>query len=148
MKGLFAFVAAAVVALPVGLLATQTHAQSAENSPDSAGQPRPSGPQQQRLAPGLAQLTDEVLFGQVWPSAELSQRDRSLVVMSTLIATGKTAQLSGHLGRALTNGVTPVEASGVLAHLAMYSGWPNAVSALSVYEQVYTGRGIDTPRSR
>jgi 4-carboxymuconolactone decarboxylase len=92
----------------------------------------------------LAQLTDEVLFGEIWPSAELSQRDRSLVVISTLIATGKTAQLTGHLGRALTNGVTPTEASGVLTHLAMYSGWPNAVSALGVYEQVYTARSVDT----
>jgi 4-carboxymuconolactone decarboxylase len=61
-----------------------------------------------------------------------------------LIATGKTAQLGGHLGRALTNGVRPSEASGLLAHLAIYCGWPSAVSALEVYEQVYSARKVDT----
>jgi 4-carboxymuconolactone decarboxylase len=105
--------------------------------------PRPSGPLQQKVAPGLAGYTDEVLFGEIWPSAGLSPRDRSLAVISILIATNKPAQLQGHLGRALTNGVTPVEASGVLTHLAFYAGWPNAVSALEVYDRVYTSRNVD-----
>jgi 4-carboxymuconolactone decarboxylase len=65
-----------------------------------------------------------------------------------LIATGKPAQLAGHLGRALTNGVQPSEASGLLAHLAIYCGWPSAVSALEIYEQVYTARKIDTAALR
>lgn len=105
---------------------------------------RPSGPIQQRLAPGLAALTDDVLFGDVWRRPELSPRDRSLVTISVLIATGKPAQLAGHLGRALDNGVQAHEASGVLAHLAIYSGWPSAVSALDIYDQVYAARKVDT----
>ena len=105
---------------------------------------RPSGPVQQRIAPGLATLTDDVLFGDVWRRSELSPRDRSLVTISVLIATGKPAQLAGHLGRALDNGVQASEASGVLAHLAIYSGWPSAVSALDIYDQVYTARKVDT----
>jgi 4-carboxymuconolactone decarboxylase len=108
------------------------------------GTPRPSGPLQQKLAPGLASLTDDVLYGDVWTRTELSPRDRSLVTISVLIATGKPAQLAGHLSRALDNGVLPREASGVLAHLAMYAGWPNAVSSLDAYEQVYTARKVDT----
>jgi len=108
------------------------------------GTSRPSGPVQQRIAPGLATLTDDVLFGDVWRRPELSPRDRSLVTISVLIATGKPAQLTGHLGRALDNGVRPGEASGVLAHLAIYAGWPSAVSALEIYDQVYTTRKIDT----
>ena len=139
-------------------------------SPDGHGQPRaqsqapseqqlqssgrqqattgPSGALQQKLAPGLATLTDEVLFGDVWRQPELSLRDRSLVTISVLIATGKPAQLAGHLGRALDNGVQPREASGLLAHLAIYCGWPSAVSALDVYEQVYTARKVDTTALR
>ena len=74
----------------------------------------------------------------------MSPRDRSLITVSVLIATGKTAQLAGHLGRALDNGVVPGEASGLLAHLAIYCGWPSAVSALDVYEQVYAARKVDT----
>jgi 4-carboxymuconolactone decarboxylase len=111
------------------------------NQPQAA--PRPSGPVQQRIAPGLAALTDDVLFGDVWRRTELSPRDRSLVTVSVLIATGRPAQLTGHLGRALDNGVQPSEASGLLAHLAVYCGWPSAVSALEVYDQVYTARKVD-----
>jgi 4-carboxymuconolactone decarboxylase len=121
-----------------------------QSQPVNQTQPagRPSGPLQQRIAPGLATLTDDVLFGDVWRRAELSPRDRSLVTISVLIATGKPAQLAGHLGRALDNGIQPSEASGVLAHLAIYSGWPNAVSALDIYDQVYTARKVDTAALR
>jgi 4-carboxymuconolactone decarboxylase len=107
-----------------------------------------SGPLQRKIAPVLATLTDEVLFGDVWQRPDLSPRDRSLVTMAVLIATGKPAQLGGHLGRALDNGVRPSEASGLLAHLAIYCGWPSAVSALEVYEQVYTARKVDTAALR
>jgi 4-carboxymuconolactone decarboxylase len=89
-------------------------------------------------------LTDDVLYGDVWRRPELSARDRGLVTISVLIATSNTAQLAGHLGRALDNGVQPGEASGLVAHLAIYCGWPTAVSALEVYEQVFTARKIDS----
>jgi len=120
---------------------TQVQSQAELSQPPSSA--RPSGPLQQRIAPGLATLTDDVLFGDVWRRSELSPRDRSLVTISALIATGKPAQLAGHLGRGLTNGVQPSEASGLLAHLAIYCGWPSAVSALEVYEQVYGARKIE-----
>lgn len=119
--------------------------QRASQQPRTTG---PSGALQQKIAPGLAALTDDVLFGDVWRRPELSPRDRSLVTISVLIATGKTAQLAGHLGRALDNGVQPREASGLLAHLAVYCGWPSAVSALDIYDQVYTARKVDTSALR
>lgn len=125
--------------------------QSGQPAPPSDRQTsatRPSGELQPRVAPGLATLTDDVLFGDVWARPELSPRDRSLVTVSVLIATGRTAQLSVHLGRALTNGVQPSEASALLAHLAIYCGWPSAVSALDVYDQVYRARNVDTSRLR
>jgi 4-carboxymuconolactone decarboxylase len=112
------------------------------------GTGRPSGPLQQKLAPGMAALTDDVLYGDVWRRPDLSPRDRSLVTIAALIATGKTTPLAGHLGRALDNGLRPIEASGLLAHLAIYCGWPSAVAALDAYEQVYTARKIDTETLR
>ena len=129
------------------LIASMTFALAAAAEPEQRAQEakpsapaRLSGPLQQKLAPGLAAYTDEVLFGKVWPAGGLSPRDRSLVVISVLIATNKPAQLQGHLGRALTNGVTPLEASGVLTHLAFYAGRPNVFSAMPVVKEVFEKR--------
>jgi len=96
----------------------------------------------------MAALTDDVLYGDVWRRPDLSPRDRSLVTIAALIATGKTTPLAGHLGRALDNGLRPTEASGLLAHLAIYCGWPSAVAALDAYEQVFTARKVDTETLR
>jgi 4-carboxymuconolactone decarboxylase len=102
----------------------------------------------QAIAPGLAGYTDDVLFGDVWLRPELSPRDRSLVTLSVLIATGKTAQMPGHLGRGLTNGIEPTEVAGMVTQLAFYTGWPNAVSALIAIEQVFAERKIDAAALR
>ena len=126
----------------------QRPAPQPPTSNDPQPSSRPSGEVQQRIAPGLATLTDDVLFGDVWRRTELSPRDRSLVTISILIATGRSAVLAGHLGRALDNGLTPSEASGLLAHLAVYCGWPSSVAALDVYEQVYAARNVDTAALR
>jgi 4-carboxymuconolactone decarboxylase len=90
----------------------------------------------------MAEYTDDVLFGDVWLRKEFSPRDRSLITITTLIASGRSAQLPNHLNRALDNGLQPVEASGVLTHLAVYAGWPLAVASLDVYDRVYSARGI------
>lgn len=96
-------------------------------------------------APALATYTDEVLFGDVWRRPGLAPRDRSLVTLAILIATGRTAQMEGHLGRGLDNGLTPAEVSGLVTHLAFYAGWPSAVSALEVVDRVFHARGIAQP---
>jgi 4-carboxymuconolactone decarboxylase len=98
----------------------------------------------QAIAPALADYTDDVLFGDVWRRPGLAPRDRSLVTVAVLVATGKAPQLQSHLGRALTNGVRPVEIAGLVTHLAFYSGWPNAVSSLNMVEQVFAERKIDS----
>ncbi|WP_404477940.1 carboxymuconolactone decarboxylase family protein [Novosphingobium sp. BL-52-GroH] len=96
----------------------------------------------QAVTPALARYTDDVLFGDNWENPRLGKRDRSLITVSALIAGGKSAQLSGHLGRALDNGVTPSEISGLVTHLAFYSGWPNAVSATTIVREVFDQRKI------
>lgn len=108
-------------------------------------EPRPSvAPRNmQAIAPALAGYTDDVLFGDVWRRPDLLPRDRSLVTLSVLIATGRTAQMPGHLARGLDNGVKPTEVAGMVTHLAFYTGWPNAVSALNEVEKVFAQRGID-----
>lgn len=89
------------------------------------------------FAPKLAQLTDDVLFGDVWVRPELSPRDRSLVTVAALIANGNTEQLPGHLARARQNGLTEAELAEVIIHLAFYAGWPRAMSAVKVARDVF-----------
>jgi 4-carboxymuconolactone decarboxylase len=89
------------------------------------------------INPKLAELTDKVLFGDVWERPELSQRDRSLVTVAALIAMNRPDQLRSHLARARTNGVTEEELIEVITHMAFYSGWPNAVSAIAVAREVF-----------
>ena len=89
------------------------------------------------FAPKLAELTDDVLFGDVWERAELSPRDRSLVTVAALIANGNTEQLPGHLSRAKQNGLSETELAEVIIHLAFYAGWPRAMSAVKVARGIF-----------
>ena len=89
------------------------------------------------FAPKLAELTDDVLFGDVWARAELSPRDRSLVTVVALIANGNTAQLTSHLNLAKTNGLSETELAEVMTHLAFYVGWPRAISAIMVAKEAF-----------
>jgi 4-carboxymuconolactone decarboxylase len=83
------------------------------------------------IAPKLVELTDEVLFGDVWERPQLSKRDRSLITCAALVATGKTEQMTFHFPRAIENGVTQDELVELITHLAFYAGWPNAMSAMA-----------------
>jgi 4-carboxymuconolactone decarboxylase len=89
------------------------------------------------FSPKLVELTDDVLFGDVWERVELSKRDRSLVTVTALIVGGNTEQLPFHLNRAKENGVTEAELIETITHLAFYSGWPRAMSAITVAKDVF-----------
>ncbi|WGD32240.1 carboxymuconolactone decarboxylase family protein [Ancylobacter sp. WKF20] len=94
------------------------------------------------VAPGLGHFTDNVLFGEVWVRDALAPRDRSLVTVSVLVSTGKTAQIGSHVRRALDNGVKPEELGELITQLAFYSGWPNAISAVTETKKVFEERKI------
>jgi 4-carboxymuconolactone decarboxylase len=99
------------------------------------------------IAPKLAQLTDSVLFGDVWARPGLSQRDRSLVTVSALIAMNRPDQLRSHLARARDNGVTQEDVVETITHLAFYAGWPNAITAVTVAREVFAAaRGAPPSR--
>jgi 4-carboxymuconolactone decarboxylase len=90
-----------------------------------------------QVAPKLIELTETVLFGDVWERPGLSKRDRSLVTVAALTAMGRSDQLPGHLQRALGNGVTRAEIGELITHLAFYSGWPTAMSAGRIARKVF-----------
>jgi 4-carboxymuconolactone decarboxylase len=87
--------------------------------------------------PKLAELTDNVLFGDVWERPGLSKRDRSLITVAALIALNRPEQLQHHLQRARDNGVTKQEVVEAITHLAFYTGWPNAMNAIKVARETF-----------
>jgi 4-carboxymuconolactone decarboxylase len=92
------------------------------------------------VVPGVVQYTTDILFRDLWLRPDLAPRDRSLVTISALIASGQVAQLSSHLGRAMDNGLTQPQAAEAITHLAFYVGWPNVFSALPVAKEVFEKR--------
>jgi 4-carboxymuconolactone decarboxylase len=98
------------------------------------------GEQFGNVVPGIVRYTTDILFRDLWLRPDLAPRDRSLVTVSALIASGQVAQIPYHLNRAMDNGLTQAEASEVITHLAFYVGWPNAFSALPVAKDVFEKR--------
>lgn len=89
------------------------------------------------LAPKLVDLTDDVLFGDVWERSELGKRDRSLATVASLVTSGAFEQLPNHLRLAKQNGLTETELIEAIVHLAFYAGWPKAMSAIQVAKKVF-----------
>jgi len=90
------------------------------------------------FAPKLAELTDDVLFEDVWNRPELSARDRSLITVAVLAAGGHTDQLGFHLGRAIENGLTQEELIEAITHVTLYAGWPNGMGAMAVAKKIFS----------
>jgi 4-carboxymuconolactone decarboxylase len=89
------------------------------------------------VAPHLAEITDKVLFGDVWENTALSPRDRSLVTITSLISLYRVNEMPFHLKRALENGITKEEIIGTITHLAFYAGWPPAMTALQIARRAF-----------
>jgi len=94
------------------------------------------------VAPHLAEITDKVLFGDVWEDPALSPRDRSLVTITSLISLYRINELPFHMKRALENGVTKEEIMAAITHLAFYAGWPPAITATQIARKVFDEAGI------
>jgi 4-carboxymuconolactone decarboxylase len=88
------------------------------------------------LAPDYAQLTQDVLFGDVWKRPGLSQRDKSLITVTVLVALNRIEQVDFHLKKAFENGLTKEELVAAITHIAFYAGWPTAASGLSHLKKV------------
>lgn len=141
---------AALAVLAAVALPTTAYAQAQAQAQATAPAPAPTGPDgkpqtpAQRMYgdfnPKLAELTDEVLYADVWARPGLSPRDRSLATVSALIAMNRPDQLRSHLARARDNGVTEQELIETITHLAFYAGWPSAVSATAIAKDVFRKR--------
>lgn len=93
-----------------------------------------------KASPGVVTFTNDVLFGDLWRRPALSPRNRSLVTVAALVATGQDKQIKFHLNRAMDNGLDQAAASEILTQLSFYSGWPKVFSALPVFKQVFQSR--------
>ena len=132
------FVAASL--LLSGGISTMASAQSQTPATSNTAPAQQQSRAQQLMgstAPKLADLTDEVLYGDIWERPQLSKRDRSLITVAALIALNRPDQLRSHLALARQNGVTEEELVETITHLAFYSGWPSSVTAVSVAQEVF-----------
>ena len=100
------------------------------------------------IAPRLTEISDTVLFDDVWRRPGLSPRDRSLVTVASLIALYRSNEFKFHLGKALENGVTRDEIIEMITHLAFYSGWPTASTAIGIAREVFAAAPQDPSRSK
>lgn len=112
---------------------------------EKTAKPKACPPYLYRVAPALAHYTDDLLFGEIWPTQGLALRDRSLITIAALLASGRTAQIRGHGARGLDNGLSPVELDELVCHMAFYTGWPSAMSAAAELKEIYDARGIEGP---
>lgn len=104
--------------------------------------PKPTAAEQLRaVTPKLVDLTEKVLFGDVWERPGLSKRDRSLITVASLVAMYRPDQLRSHIRRALANGVTREEIVETITHLAFYGGWPSAMAAGLIAKEVFEEPG-------
>ncbi len=94
----------------------------------------------QSVSPALDRYTQNAVLGELWKRPQLSPRDRSIVTVSALIARNQTVEMPYYFRRAMDNGVKPGEMSETITHLAFYSGWPNAMSAVPVAKGVFDRR--------
>ena len=114
---------------------------SADLAQPSADQAQPSAARQMLgdFAPKLVDVTDDVLFGDIWKRDALSPRDRSLVTITALVVGGNVEQLPFHLNLGKENGLTETEIVEAITHLAFYAGWPKAMSAIGAAQKIFTG---------
>jgi 4-carboxymuconolactone decarboxylase len=103
----------------------------------AAPQPTTAREKVRTVAPKLIDLTEKVLFGDVWERPGLKKRDRSLITVAALVALNRSEQLRGHLERALQNGVTKDELVELITHMAFYAGWPNAMTSALVAKEIF-----------
>ncbi|WP_454622060.1 carboxymuconolactone decarboxylase family protein [Bradyrhizobium cenepequi] len=129
---------AASLALTGGM-STMANAQSQTPAATDPAAKQPSRAQQLYgdIAPKMVELTDNVLYADIWERPGLSKRDRSLVTISALIALNRPDQLRSHINLGLQNGLTKDEIVETITHMAFYSGWPSAVSSLAVAKEVF-----------
>jgi len=118
-------------------VALSTATSASAQTPAAAKALTPAQQQFGEIAPKFAQLTDDVLFGDVWERPGLSRRDRSMITVAALIAMNRPDQLRPHMVRARDNGVTQGELIETITHLAFYAGWPSAVTAVGVAKEVF-----------
>ncbi|RYE88659.1 MAG: carboxymuconolactone decarboxylase family protein [Hyphomicrobiales bacterium] len=122
-----------------GLLAATLSTASAQTPVPTTPAKPPSRAQQLMgdIAPKMAELTDNVLFGDIWERPGLAKRDRSLITVAALIALNRPEQLRSHMALARTNGVKEEEIVEAITQLAFYAGWPNAIAAINVARDVF-----------
>jgi 4-carboxymuconolactone decarboxylase len=90
------------------------------------------------IADELGELSLDHVFGALWTRPGLDRRSRSLVTLGALIALRASDELKLHLQIALNNGLALQEIEEVIYHMTAYAGYPAAVNARKLANEVLT----------
>jgi len=83
----------------------------------------------------------EFAFGDVYSREGLDNKQKVLTTISALVAQG-TPQIGMHVVTGLNVGLTPDEIVGCIMHLIPYVGFPRALNALKVAQEVFAEEGV------
>jgi 4-carboxymuconolactone decarboxylase len=84
----------------------------------------------------LLAVADEVVFGQIYSRPGIDLKLRSLCTVSALTVLGHREQLKVHIAAALRIGVSADQISEVITQMAMYAGFPTALNAMAVLDEI------------
>ncbi|MBS2968039.1 carboxymuconolactone decarboxylase family protein [Metabacillus sp. KIGAM252] len=95
------------------------------------------------IAPDVGDMIIDFAYGEVYSREGLTNKQRALVTISSLVTQGTEPQLELHLNTGLTAGLTPKEITESIIQLVPYTGFPKVLNALSVAKKVFSQRGDD-----
>ncbi len=89
------------------------------------------------LPPDFARMTVEHVFGNVWSRPGLTLEEREIVTSSVLVALGREHEQRLHFRAARNLGISRAKLEEIVMHVAHYAGWPAAVTAYGVLDEVW-----------
>ena len=92
-------------------------------------------------APFQTMIT-EGAWGTLWADDTISKRERSMLTLSLLAATGNFDEIPMHIRATANTGASPQDVLQAFMHVAVYAGVPRANHAIKLAKQTYADMGV------
>ncbi|MFY0312474.1 4-carboxymuconolactone decarboxylase [Leisingera sp. D0M16] len=89
------------------------------------------------------ELITEAAWGTVWASDRISLRERSMLTLALLAATGNFAEIPMHIRATARTGASQHDVMEAFQHVAIYAGVPRANQALKLAKETYAAMAAE-----